>query len=461
MLRLSQHARPLQECGLLSKGAGRRPSWRPLQGRWMLALAVGAMGAAWAWAGAAALQYLPLEPQALQTLLQYKSGLDAVLAGALLGWLLLRWRRGGSRRTLARRVEQVLRHAPSGMARLSMDGRLVWANERLREWLGVAPHEPLPQVDFRTLVRPHDSDWAQRQLQRLRAGEIDHYQGERWCRNQRDGSQLPVLCTVSHVLALESEPDHLVCVLQSLREVHAARDAQALSEQRWRLAATVVDNTIEGVVVTDADGRILSVNPAVTRLMGYTEEELLGQNPRVFKSGRHGPAFYEAMWDTMRQTGHWQGEIWNRRKNGEVFPERMSLSAVRGADGAVTHYVCMFTDISEEQAQHQRLEFLAHCDPLTGLPNRAWFGEQLDSAVRQAQDSGEQMALLLLNLDRFKDVNDSYGHAVGDEVLRHTPARWSRACARAICWGGWPATRSPCWPATCAMRTARQPWRGT
>lgn len=419
MLRLSQHARPLQECGLLSKGAGRRPSWRPLQGRWMLALAVGAMGAAWAWAGAAALQYLPLEPQALQTLLQYKSGLDAVLAGALLGWLLLRWRRGGSRRTLARRVEQVLRHAPSGMARLSMDGRLVWANERLREWLGVAPHEPLPQVDFRTLVRPHDSDWAQRQLQRLRAGEIDHYQGERWCRNQRDGSQLPVLCTVSHVLALESEPDHLVCVLQSLREVHAARDAQALSEQRWRLAATVVDNTIEGVVVTDADGRILSVNPAVTRLMGYTEEELLGQNPRVFKSGRHGPAFYEAMWDTMRQTGHWQGEIWNRRKNGEVFPERMSLSAVRGADGAVTHYVCMFTDISEEKAQHQRLEFLAHCDPLTGLPNRAWFGEQLDSAVRQAQDSGEQMALLLLNLDRFKDVNDSYGHAVGDEVLRH------------------------------------------
>ncbi|WP_258292181.1 hypothetical protein, partial [Escherichia marmotae] len=92
-----------------------------------------------------------------------------------------------------------------------------------------------------------------------RAGEIDHYQGERWCRNQRDGSQLPVLCTVSHVLALESEPDHLVCVLQSLREVHAARDAQAPSEQRWRLAATVVDNTIEGVVVTDADGRILSV----------------------------------------------------------------------------------------------------------------------------------------------------------------------------------------------------------
>lgn len=351
---------------------------------------------------------------------RYKGWMDAVLAGSLVVWLLLHWRRGGAaQRTLARQVEQVLRHAPAGMARLSMDGRLLWANDRLREWMGLAPGEPLPQVNFREVVFATDKEWVQRQLQRLRAGEIDHYQGERWCRNLSDGTQQPVLCTVSHVLELEGEPDHLICVLQSLREVQVARAAQALSEQRWRLAATVVDNTIEGVVVTDARNRILSVNPAFTRLMGYTEQELLGESPRVFKSGRHGKAFYEAMWDTMQRTGHWQGEIWNRRKNGEVFPERMSLSAVRDAEGVVTHYVCMFTDISEEKAQRQQLEFLAHCDQLTGLPNRAWFGEQLEQAVHEALDNGEQMALLLLNLDRFKDVNDSYGHAVGDEVLKH------------------------------------------
>ena len=176
---------------------------------------------------------------------------------------------------------------------------------------------------------------------------------------------------------------------------------------------------MEGVVVTDAHSRILSVNAAFTRLLGYTEEELLGKTPRVFKSGRHDKAFYEAMWSSLTETGYWQGEIWNRRKNGEIFPEHMSLSAVRDPAGEITHYVCMFTDISEEKAQQRQLEYLAHNDPLTGLSNRTWFGHQLELAVQEAQGSGEHIAVLLLNLDRFKDVNDSYGHTTGDEVLKH------------------------------------------
>ena len=176
---------------------------------------------------------------------------------------------------------------------------------------------------------------------------------------------------------------------------------------------------MEGVVVTDAHSRILSVNAAFTGLLGYTEDELLGKTPRVFKSGRHDQAFYEAMWAALLDTGHWQGEIWNRRKNGEIFPEHMSLSAVRDPAGEITHYVCMFTDISEEKAQQRRLEFLAHNDALTGLSNRSWFGHQLEQAVQEARASGEFIAVLLLNLDRFKDVNDSYGHTIGDEVLKH------------------------------------------
>ena len=165
---------------------------------------------------------------------------------------------------------------------------------------------------------------------------------------------------------------------------------------------------MEGVVVTDAHSRILSVNTAFTRLLGYTEDELLGKTPRVFKSGRHDQAFYEAMWAALLDTGHWQGEIWNRRKNGEIFPEHMSLSAVRDPAGEITHYVCMFTDISEEKAQQRRLEFLEHNDALTGLSNRTWFGHQLELAVQEARASGEYIAVLLLNLDRFKDVKDSY-----------------------------------------------------
>ena len=176
---------------------------------------------------------------------------------------------------------------------------------------------------------------------------------------------------------------------------------------------------MEGVVVTDAHSRILSVNAAFTRLLGYTEDELLGKTPRVFKSGRHDQAFYEAMWAALLDTGHWQGEIWNRRKNGEIFPEHMSLSAVRDPAGEITHYVCMFTDISEEKAQQRRLEFLVHNDALTGLSNRTWFGHQLEQVVQEARASGEFIAVLLLNLDRFKDVNDSYGHTIGDEVLKH------------------------------------------
>ena len=205
--------------------------------------------------------------------------------------------------------------------------------------------------------------------------------------------------------------------------------AHRQEQERLRMAAAVVENTAEGIVVTDAHSHILSVNQAFTRLLGYTEAELLGQTPRAFKSGRHGKDFYQAMWQSLQQTGHWRGEIWNRRKNGEVFPERMSLSAVRDAQGDITQYVCMFTDISEEKARQQQLEFLAHKDPLTGLSNRSWFGQELERAVQQSRQSGAKMAVLLLNLDRFKDVNDSYGHAVGDEVLKHI-ARQVQAALR-------------------------------
>ncbi len=213
-------------------------------------------------------------------------------------------------------------------------------------------------------------------------------------------------------LNAQGRPERFSGVLTDLSE-------QRQTQERERLSAAVLGHAVEGVIVTDAQSRIVSVNAAVTRLLGYTEDELLGRTPRVFQSGRHDEAFYRRMWYSLLQVGHWQGEVWNRRKNGEVFPEQMALRAVRDEDGTVTHYVCMFTDISAQKAQQEQMDFLEHKDSLTGLANRKQFAQKLDGAVQQARISGEKLAVLLLNLDRFKDVNDSYGHAVGDAVLQH------------------------------------------
>lgn len=390
----------------------RLPPWRG-----MLLYVV--VGVAWVFAGDALLAHWVSDPAVLTRLQTWKGWAYVGVTSILAWWLLRRAARADAvRMALAHELSQIARHAPAGIARVALDGRMLWANQRLCDMLGASMVQLLA-LNFRELAMAHDDIGVTEQLDDLIAGNIDHFAGERHCQRLDDGSAVQVLCTVTLAPALGQEPAHLICVCQDLHEIKAAREALQTSESRHRLAATVVDNTAQGVVVTDAQSRILSVNAAVTRMLGYTEAELLGQTPRAFQSGRHDSAFYDAMWKAVSTQGHWRGEIWNRRKNGEVFPEHMSLSAVRDPAGAITHYVCVFSDISEEKSQQQQLEYLAHNDPLTGLANRAWFGQQVEQVVREARGAGEIVAVLLLNLDRFKDVNDSYGHATGDAVLQH------------------------------------------
>ena len=198
------------------------------------------------------------------------------------------------------------------------------------------------------------------------------------------------------------------------------------SGTRLRQAATVFENTSEGITVTDAQERILLVNKAFCEFTGYTENEVLGQTPRLFQSGRHDRYFYAAMWADIKTTGHWRGEVWNRRKNGDIYPQLLSISGVSDESGATTHYVGVFADLSKIKATEARIEFLAHHDALTELPNRLLLGFHLAHCIELARREGQQLAVLILDLDHFKDINDSFGHPAGDELLKSVACRLSQ-----------------------------------
>jgi len=201
-------------------------------------------------------------------------------------------------------------------------------------------------------------------------------------------------------------------------------------EQQLALTASVFESTSQAIVVTDAAARIIAVNQAFTELTGYPKEEAVGQNPRVLKSGRHDQAFYEQMWKNIHETGHWRGDVWDRRKDGSIYPKYLSISAIRNEAGDVTNYAGIFYEISERKAVEERLDFLAHYDALTGLPNRCLLLDRLKLSVQRALRDGTKVGLLYLDLDHFKEINDTYGHAAGDSILKEAALRM-QGCVRA------------------------------
>ncbi|MEY8251495.1 MAG: diguanylate cyclase, partial [Colwellia sp.] len=200
-----------------------------------------------------------------------------------------------------------------------------------------------------------------------------------------------------------------------------------LSEEKLKLAASVFTHSREGISITDDNSTIIDVNDAFTRITGYSREEAIGQNPNFLQSGQQSPEFYNHMWQALLKEGYWSGELWNRRKNGEVYAVMKTISAVRDEHGSTTHYVSLGNDITPMKEHQEQLEHIAHYDLLTNLPNRVLLADRLSQAMLQCSRHAQSLAVVFLDLDHFKEVNDTYGHNVGDELLIALSARMKEA----------------------------------
>jgi diguanylate cyclase (GGDEF)-like protein/PAS domain S-box-containing protein len=231
-----------------------------------------------------------------------------------------------------------------------------------------------------------------------------------------DGSQR--FCVVRGEVEVDANQS-VVRLYGSLQDVTEAK----LAQLRLRLAAKVFDYAHEGITITDANGKILEVNESFCRITGYSRDEVLGQSPNILKSGRQDATFYREMWHSLNTDGVWSGEIWNRRKSGEVHPEILNISAVRDAQGVTQQYVALFSDITRRKEMEERIHQLAFFDPLTNLPNRRLLSDRLSQTLISNKRSGRYGALMFLDLDNFKPLNDTHGHAMGDLLLIEVASR--------------------------------------
>lgn len=241
---------------------------------------------------------------------------------------------------------------------------------------------------------------------RQKAGEI--VMGEEVEMRTATGEHIWVLLTSSYGM-FDGRPSH-IGTLTDITE-------RKMVEEKLREAAAVMQNTHEGVMITDADANLIAINPAFTKMTGYSESEVLGKNPRLLSSGRQDRAFYQTLWNDLNTRGFWQGELWNRRKNGEIYPQLLTISTIFDDQGKPIRHLGVFADISQIKESQAKLEFMAHHDPLTKLSNRSLAESRLEQELEQARRHNQQLSVLFIDLDRFKQVNDSFGHLMGDELL--------------------------------------------
>ncbi|MFH2140186.1 MAG: EAL domain-containing protein [Pseudomonadota bacterium] len=233
---------------------------------------------------------------------------------------------------------------------------------------------------------------------------------------QPDGSALQFHVIKVPIFYSDGSRNKLIVLGRNVTELMRAREKEKLAEK-------ILKYSHEAIVVTDSSNSIIRVNETFKKITGYSESEVLGHNPRMFSSGRHGKEFYSQMWTEIILHGHWHGEIWDKRKNGEIFPKWLSISAVHDDDGKITNYVAAFIDTTEQKATIEKINFLAHHDPLTKLPNRILLADRFEQAIAITSRNNNQLACLYIDLDNFKEINDTLGHSTGDMLLLQAKER--------------------------------------
>ncbi|MDX8387846.1 MAG: diguanylate cyclase [Ghiorsea sp.] len=225
-----------------------------------------------------------------------------------------------------------------------------------------------------------------------------------------DGTTVPTLVTISALVSAAGKQQGIVYTATDITHLKQV-------EHELQLAAKVMENDSNAILICDDKGTIVLVNPAFTEITGYSREEAIGNNPRMLQSGIQGKEFYQKLWSTVLNQGSWKGEIWNKRKNGEIFPESLSITTIKNNEGEITNFVSLFTDITQQKYEEKKLTHMAHHDALTGLPNRILFGDRLTHAIEHHQRDKKQLAVLFIDIDGFKGINDTHGHDIGDALL--------------------------------------------
>ena len=298
--------------------------------------------------------------------------------------------------------------AAVGIARVGTGGQWLDVNQKLCEIVGY-PREELLAKTFQDITYPDDLDADFVLFNDTLAGKRHSYAMDKRYIKQ-SGDLVWVRLTVSLVRANNATPLYFISVVEDI-------DERKKADEKLREAAAVFRSTGEGVTITDRSGKILDVNDAFTHITGYSRQDVIGGNPRLLKSGRHDEDFYRDMWDQLKKHGLWRGEIWNRTKNGTVYPEILTISVIESESGEPAGYVGVFADISSLKATEARLDHMAHHDPLTDLPNRLLFRDRLKHSLEGSKRKRTKVAVVFLDLDRFKNINDTLGHSVGDQLL--------------------------------------------